>query len=102
MKANEFGKKQEETAASGKEPSGSQREAAHIGHRLRRGPRLLRPLLIPAARQGRKSLGLEDLSDGRWAQREFALLEGLADFIDRMILFAQGDGERTGGGLFWL
>jgi hypothetical protein len=26
----------------------------------------------------------------------------LADFIDGMILFAQGDGERTGGGLFGL
>ena len=74
----------------------------HIGHGFDGRARLLRPLLIPSARQRRKSLGLEDLSDRRWAQGEFALLEGLADFIDRMILFAQGEEEGTGGGLFGL
>ena len=66
------------------------------------GPRLLRPLFIQAARQRRKSLGPEDLSDRRWAQGELSLLERLADFIDGMILFAQGDSERTGRGLFGL
>src|SRR6266542_709456 len=37
--------------------------AIHIRHRFYRGARLLRPLLIQAARQRRKSLGPEDLSD---------------------------------------
>jgi hypothetical protein len=57
---------------------------------------LLRPLLIPATRQRRKSLGPEDLSDSRRTQGELSLRERLADFIDGMILFAQGDRQRTG------
>jgi hypothetical protein len=63
---------------------------------------LLRSLHIQAARQRRKALGPEDLSDRRWAQGKLSLLERLADFIDGMILFAQGDSERTGRGLFGL
>src|SRR5262245_8174993 len=102
MKANQFGKEQKQPAATGKKPSRRQREAVNIGHRFNGSLRLLGPLLIQAARQGRKSLGLEELSDGRWAQGEFAFLESLADFIDRMILFAQSDDQGTGGRLFGL
>jgi hypothetical protein len=63
---------------------------------------LLRPFLIQSARQRCKSFSLEHLSDRGRAQGELLVLEGLADFINRVVLFAQGDDERPGRRLFGL
>ncbi len=59
-------------------------------------------LLIQTARQGGKTLAAQYFAHGRWAERDFALLEGLADFINGVVLFAQLDDEVPGGGFFGL
>ena len=64
--------------------------------------RALGPFFIQAPGQRGEALGLEDLTRGGGAQGEFLGLEGLADFIDRMVLLAQSDDEGPGGGLFRL
>jgi len=47
--------------------------------------------------QRRKALGPEDFPNGSRAEGTAALLERLADFIDRVVLFAQLDDEVAGG-----
>jgi hypothetical protein len=57
----------------------------------------MRPFLIQAPGQGRKALRSEDFPHGGRAQGTVALFEGLADFIDRVILFAQLNDQVAGG-----
>jgi hypothetical protein len=75
---------------------------AHIGDGFDRGTGALGSLLIQAAGQPGEALGLEDLAYGGGAQEEVFGLERCADFIDRVVLLAQGDDEGMGGGLFGL
>lgn len=91
--ARQLGQEKKEPAAGGEKLARGQREGPHIGHRLHAGARLLRPLLIPAPGQGGKALGAEDFPHRRRTQRTVLLLEHLADFIDRMVLFAPLDNE---------
>ena len=56
-----------------------------------------RPFLVQAPGQGGKALGPEDFPHRGRAEGTVALLEGLADFIDRMVLFAELDDQVAGG-----
>jgi hypothetical protein len=60
------------------------------------------PLLVQAPGQRRKTLGPEDFPHGGRAEGTAALFERLADFIDRVVLFAQLDDEVAGGRLLGL
>jgi hypothetical protein len=60
------------------------------------------PLLVPASGQRRKTLGPEDFPHSRWAEGAAALFECVADFIHRVVLFAELDNEVTGGRLLGL
>jgi hypothetical protein len=55
------------------------------------------PFVVQAPGQGRKPLGAEDLPYGGGAEGAVALLEGLADLIDRVVLLAELDDEVAGG-----
>ena len=55
------------------------------------------PFLIQAPGQCSKTLGPEDFPHRGRAEGAVALLEGLADFIDRVVLFAQLDDQVAGG-----
>ena len=96
------GHEQEQAPAAGLEPPGGQRERADIGHGLDRRLGAGGPFLVQAARQGREALGLEHLPHRRRAERELALLEGLADLVDRVVPLAQGDDGLARGGLLGL
>ena len=62
----------------------------------------MRALLVQAPGQPGEALGLKNLAHGGGAQMEFLSLEGLADFIDRMVLLAQINNEGTGARLLGL
>jgi hypothetical protein len=89
------------TAARVKAARG-QREPARIGHRLDGGADSNGPLLVQAPRQRGKALGLEHLTHRGGAERQRALLERVADLVDRVIGLAQLDDEIVGGGLLGL
>ena len=62
----------------------------------------LGPFLVQAPGQRRKTLGPEDFPHGGRAEGTVALFEGLADFIDRVVLFAELDDQVAGGRLLGL
>ena len=49
----------------------------------------MRPFLIQASGQGRETLSAQHFPDCGRAERTVTLLEGLADFIDRVVVLAQ-------------
>ncbi len=100
--ADQFGQEQEQTAALGGEAARSQGELAHVGDCLESGARTLRPFFIQAPRQRGKAFGLENLAHGGGTQEQLLSFEQLADFIHRVVLFAQLNDERAGGGFFGL
>ena len=62
----------------------------------------MRPLPIQTSGQGSETLGLEDFPHSGRAQGTAALLEQLADLINRVVLFAQLHDELAGGRLLGL
>ena len=102
LQTGQQGQEQKQTPTAGLKAARGQREAAHIGHRLdgRAHPR--GPLIVQAPRQRREPFGLEHLAHRSGAERERALLERLADLVDRVIGLAQLDDEVVGGGLLGL
>ncbi len=97
MESNEVWEEKKETTTLSGKASGSPGKRADVGDRLDGRARLLRTFLIAAARQRRKSLGLEDFAHGRGAEWELPLLEELADLVDGVILLAEGDDQILGG-----
>ena len=102
VEANEVRDEQEQAPAAGLEAPGGEGERARIGHGLDRRLGAGRPFLVQAARQGRKALGFEHLPHRRRAERELALLQRLADLVDRVVPLAQGDDGLARGGLLGL
>jgi hypothetical protein len=81
---------------------GAKEKVRGIAHRFHRGLRSLGPFLIQAARQRGKALGFEQLAHGGGTQGELAFFQGLTDFVNGVVLFAQRDDQGAGGGLFGL
>ena len=100
--AHQIGDEQKKPPAVRGEPARRQGELAHVGRRLDGGPRGMRPLLIQAPGQCRKTLGPEDFPHGGRAEGTVAIFERLADFIDRVVLFAQLDDPVVSGRLLGL
>ena len=84
------------------ELAGSEHEAPRVGHRLDRGARALRALLIAPSRQWREALGFEHLAHRGGAQWLTTLLQALADLIDGIVALAQLNDQIARGGLLRL
>ena len=102
MEADQIGQEQEEAAAAREKLSGFHRKGTHIRHGFNGRARPLWTLFIQSSWQRGKSLRLEQFPDGGRAERDFLLLEGQADVVNRMVLFAQGDDLGKSGRLFGL
>ena len=85
------GQEQEQAAEAGAEGTGAQIQLGNIGHACRCGAGAGRPLLILASGQPGKAFFLEDERDRHWTQWFHFPTEGLADVVDRQILFTQSD-----------
>jgi len=102
---NRQGREEEEEAAElGMEGTGPEIELLDVGDGRGRGSDGRGPLVIGAAGQTGKALGLEDLVDGDGAEGVAVGLKSTADVIDGEVLLAEGDdavaeGQFLGGGV---
>ena len=86
-------KKKKQAPAAGDEGTIAQMELAHIGNRFNGCSGVGGPFLIQTTGQWSKAFGLEDLPHRRRAEGALSLVEGSADVVDGVILFAQLDDE---------
>jgi len=93
LQSHQVGNEKEQPAALRGELSRLQCETADISHWLDGWPRVIRSLFVKPPRQRSEAFDLEDFTDSSGAQGTSALLERLADFIDRVILLPELNDE---------
>ena len=71
--------KEEESAETGGEPGGCQREGANVSDRFYSGSGILGSLIVQASRQGSEAFFMEDLTDSGRTETDTAVLEDFAD-----------------------
>lgn len=93
--------KEEKASEASPELSGSEVQLAHIGNRRCFGVNALGAFLIPAAREPRKALLLDDQRDSGRAQLVAFVRQCPADVVNGKILFAQGNDVLADAIHFW-
>jgi hypothetical protein len=88
---HQIGYKEEQPSELGSKLSGAQVKCAQVGDLGSRGARSGRAFLISASGQLRKTLLLQDETNGSRAEAISATFERFADVVNGEILFAQGD-----------
>ncbi len=102
VESDEVGHEQEEAAATGGKAARCERELLDVGDGLDGGLRPRQTFFVEAAGQSGKAFLAQDLAHGSGAEAKPLVAEGLADFVDGVILLAQGEDAVASGGLFGL
>src|SRR5271167_1794193 len=102
IEPDEVGHKQEEAPAVCGEAAWREGELADVGDGLDGGPRLLHSFLVKTPGQGGEAFLLEHLAHRGGAETQSLVPEDLADLVDGVVLFAQGEDAVVGGRLLGL
>jgi len=89
IEAHQIGNEQEQASHPRGELAWREDEVVNIGHRLSKRPHPNRPLVVAPARQRREAFLCENFAYRGGAEWRPLLLQGLADFVDRIVALAQ-------------